>query len=142
MDWDEFVRAAKEVSWITYVGTADSDGHPHVAAVAPGFTHGTVWFATRRESKKYRNLMVNPHAGFHWPVGTGSGPGELACWGVARLDDSDEGRSRLWSSGILPYDMTQFWKSPDNPSLVFVETAVTRARLLGPDFVPRVWKRP
>ncbi len=141
MQWEQFVEAARTISWVTYLGTVDASGHPHVAAVAPGFTDGSLWFATRRDSKKYRNLTVNPGAGFHWPVGSGSGPGELACWGTARLHDSDDERRRLWSSGILPYDLESFWKSPDNPALVFVETTISRARLLGPDFVPRVWRR-
>jgi general stress protein 26 len=139
MDWDTFVDAATQTSWLTYVGTSDADGSPHVAVVAPGFTKGTVWFATRRQSRKYRNLMANPRAAFHWPVGMGTGPGELAAWGSAELHDSEDERRQLWSSGVMPYDLTQFFQTPDNPDLVFVEAPIRRARLLGPDFVARVW---
>ena len=35
--------------------------------------------------------------------------------------------------------MTTFWGSPDNPDLVFVETRITRAVLIGPVFTKRVW---
>ena len=140
MDWDTFVAAATQISWLTYVGTSDSEGNPHVAVVAPGFTAGTVWFATRRQSKKCRNLKANPKVAFHWPVGTGQGPGEVAAWGDADLHDSETERRELWDSGVMPYDLAQFFQSPDNPDLVFVESSITRARLLGPDFVSRVWR--
>jgi general stress protein 26 len=139
MNWDTFVAAATQTSWLTYVGTADRKGNPHVAVVAPGFTQGTVWFATRRRSKKYRNLLDNPKVAFHWPVGAGEGPGELAAWGSAEFHDSQEERHALWDSGVMSYDLAQFFQTPDNPDLVFVESAIRRARLLGRDFVPKIW---
>lgn len=139
MDWDEFTDAARAISWITYVGTADRHGRPHVAAVAPGFTFGAVWFATRAGSKKWRNLLDNPRLGFHWPVGGGTGPGELAAWGAAVTHEGAEERNRIWDAGILPYDLDGFFGSRDNPDVVFVEAVIERARLLGPDHVPQVW---
>lgn len=141
MEWDEFVRAAAATSWVTYLGTISSDGSPHVSVVAPGFTEGSLWFGTRQASKKFRNLAANPAASFHWPVGNAEAPGELIADGVARLFTSAEDRSRLWESGILPYDMSGFFGSPDNPNLAFVEVEIASARLLGPDFVARRWLR-
>jgi len=35
--------------------------------------------------------------------------------------------------------MTNFWGSPDNRDLILAETRVTRASLMGPEFVRRVW---
>ena len=139
MRWSEFVDAAREISWITYVGTADERGRPHVAAVAPGFSEGVVWFATRASSRKAHNLARNSEVAFHWPVGVGRGPGELAAWGRAVVHFGDEECRRIWESGVMSYDLEGFWESPENPDLVFVEAAVRRARLLGPDFVPRIW---
>ncbi len=139
MDWDRFTKAAAEISWIAYLGTADRQGRPHVAPVAPGFTHGAVWFATRASSKKWRNLLVNPEVALHWPVGTGSGPGEVAAWGTAVPHEGESERHRIWDAGILPYDLAGFFKSRDNPDLVFAEVVVRRARLLGPDHIPMVW---
>ncbi len=139
MDWSEFVEAATAISWITYLATADSDGLPHVAPVAPGFQEGTIWFVTRRSSKKARNLAVNPEVAFHWPVGGGTGPGELAARGRATVLGDAGDRARLWTAGVVPYDLSSFFGSPDDPDVVFVSTAVRRARLLGPDFRPRVW---
>ncbi len=134
MDWPEFVEAAKAISWLTYLGTADRNGRPHVSVVAPGYLDGSVWFATRTESKKLRNIAENPEVGFHWPVG-GSGPGELAAWGTATVHPETE-RDRIWSSGVFGYDLAQFFGSADNPALAFVEVAIDRARLMGPDFTP------
>ncbi|MBW3604544.1 MAG: pyridoxamine 5'-phosphate oxidase family protein [Actinobacteria bacterium] len=83
--WDEMVDAAQRGGWTTYLGTADGDGRPHVAVVAPGFEHGTIWFATRASSKKCRNLRENTRVAFHWPVGNSDAPGELAAWGTATM---------------------------------------------------------
>lgn len=127
--WDRVVDAAQRSGWTTYVGTVDADGGPHVAVVAPGFSEGTVWFATRASSKKAHNLRGHAGVAFHWPVGSTDAPGELAAWGTATLHDTDEARRRIWSSGVLPYDLASFWGTPENPELVFVEVTVRRARV-------------
>lgn len=127
--WERVVDAAQRSGWTAYVGTVDADGRPHVAVVAPGFSAATVWFATRASSKKARNLRACPEVAFHWPVGSTEAPGELAAWGTAGLHDSDGARRRIWSSGVMPYDLASFWGTPDDPELLFVEVAVRRARL-------------
>ena len=140
MDWRELVDAAEAISWTTYLGTVSGDGRPHVSVVAPGFTDGSVWFATNRGSKKLRNLRENPGAAFHWPVGQG-GPGELVASGSARIHDSAGDRRRLWDARVLGYDMAAFFGSADNSSLVFVEVLVESARLLGPGHTAERWRR-
>lgn len=140
MTWDELVAAAHEISWITYVATADGSSRPHVAPVSPGFTEHTVWFASRASSRKVRNIRTNPAVAFHWPVG--SGPGELFVRGRAVVHDSPEARHRLWTDANLPFDPGGFFQSPDNPDLVFVETAAEYGSLLGPGFTRDVWKPP
>ena len=132
MDWAGFVEAATATDWLTYLGTADAAGRPHVSVVATGFSDRSVWFATRPSSKKLRNISENPQVGFHWPV-AGGGPGELAAWGTAIVHPRDE-HDRIWNSGIFTYDLAQFFGSPENPDLAFVEVVVERARLMGPDF--------
>jgi hypothetical protein len=83
---------------------------------------------------------VSNHAvSFHWPVGNHDAPGELIAQGKVFTSATD--RSRVWDAGILPYDLSGFWGSPDNPDLVFVEVEADPARLLGPDFVPQRWRR-
>ena len=139
--WEEFAAAAVATSWVTYLGTIDGSGRPHVSVVAPGFTPGSVWFATRRSSKKYENLASRPAASFHWPVGNHEAPGELIARGMAELFTSEADRARVWEAGVLAYDLSGFWGSPANPDLVFVEVEVDHARLLGPDFVSRRWRR-
>lgn len=133
MDWAGFVEAATAINWVTYLGTADGTGRPHVSVVAPGFSEGSVWFATRPASKKLRNIGENPRVGFHWPVG-GQGPGELAAWGTATIQPTDQHQG-IWNAGIFAYDLDQFFGAPDNPDLAFVQVAISRARLIGPDFV-------
>lgn len=129
MQWDELVDAATRSGWTTYIGTVDARGRPHVAVVAPGFTAGTVWFATRASSRKCRNLRENAEVAFHWPVGNTDAPGELAAWGSATIHDTPDARRRLWDAGILPYDPAGFFGAADNPDLVFVEVSLRRARL-------------
>lgn len=140
MTWDELVRAAGDIDWVTYVASSGPDGRPHVAPVSPGFTEGTIWFGSRSSSRKVRNLRGNPNITFHWPVTPGSGPGELFARGVATLHDSEAARRRLWEDGVLGYDPIPFFRSPDNPDLVFVETAVSYASLLGPGFIRDIWR--
>lgn len=142
LSWQEVADAAEAISWVAHVGTVRRDGRPHVAAVAPGLAEeGRIWFATRRGTQKHLNLVANGEVALHWPVTTGSGPGELFARGVARLHDTDESRRRLWNQ-VVPYDMARFWGSPDNRDLVFVEVRATRASLTGPDFVRHVWRPP
>jgi general stress protein 26 len=129
------VEAAASSSWVTYLGTVDARGRPHVSVVAPGFTEGSIWFATRQSSKKFRNLSVDASAAFHWPVGNQQAPGELVARGTARTYTSASDRRRLWEAGVLSYDPAGFFGSPDNEDLAFVEVVVASARLLGPDFV-------
>jgi general stress protein 26 len=139
MQWSDVQGAARAIGWLAYLGTADVGGHPHVSVVSPGLaTEGTIWFATRSSSKKARNIAVNPSVAFHWPVG-GQGPGELIARGTAAIHAEQADRDRLWDAGVVPFDLAGFFGSKENPDLVFVEVAVERARLLGPEFIPLVW---
>lgn len=139
LTWQEVADAAEAISWVTHVATVGRDGRPHVAVVAPGLAEeGRIWFAIRRDIQIHRNLVANGEVAFHWPVTTGSGPGELFARGVARLHDTDEARHRLWNH-VVPYDMTNFWGTADNPDLILVETRATRVSLMGPEFVRQVW---
>jgi len=141
MEWERFVEAATASSWVTYLGTANTAGEPHVSVVAPGFTSGSLWFATRQSSKKFRNLTANTNVFFHWPVGNTSAPGELTARGHARVYTSGEDRRRLWEARVLPYDMAASFGSAENEDLAFVEVSIVEARLLCPDFVAGRWRR-
>ena len=140
MYWDEVAAAIEELGWPSYLGTVDESGLPHVSVVALGIADRTLWFATRRGTTKLANIAANPAVFVHWPVG-GVGPGELFIRGTAEIHDSVEERQRLWTAAALPYDPTGFFGGPQNPDVVFVRIEVTFARLLGADFVRRVWRR-
>lgn len=138
--WAEFVAGARACGWVAYVATADSAGRPHVAVVSPGFGHdGTVWFGTRPQTSKAHNLRARSEVAFHWPIGADNAPGECFARGTARLHADLEARRRVWDSGVMPYDLTHFFGSPDNSDHLFVEVALTSASILGPDFVRRRW---
>lgn len=68
-----------------------------------------------------------------------SGPGELTAQGSATVHPDAASRASLWQAGLVPFDLTGFFGSPENEDLAFVGVAVDRARLLGPDLVGRVW---
>jgi general stress protein 26 len=141
MDWPSFVNAASSLSWVAYFGTADRDGRPHVSAVSPGFSPETMWVATRPASKKARNVAVNPNVAFHWPVGV-EGPGELVAFGTATIHLDRRAVTRIWNAGHMTFDLESFFGPRDEADVAFIEIAVGRARLLGPDFRPSVWERP
>lgn len=141
MEWEQFTAAAAATSWVTYLGTIDRHGRPHVSVVAPGFTPGSVWFATRRSSQKFANLVTNAAVSFHWPVGNHDAPGEVIARGTAHALTAPADLLRVWDAGMLPYDLASFWGTPENPELAFVEVEVDHARLLGPDFVAQRWRR-
>ncbi|MEX1279531.1 MAG: pyridoxamine 5'-phosphate oxidase family protein [Acidimicrobiia bacterium] len=139
MNWETFAEAASTTSWLAYVATVRPDGEPHLAVVSPGIgREGVVWFATRASSQKARNLRGHPGVAFHWPVG-GPGPGELTARGTATIHHDPVSRARLWQAGVVPFDLAGFFGSPENDDLAFVEVAIERVRLVGPDFVARVW---
>jgi general stress protein 26 len=139
MTWDDVVAAATAIDRVAYAATCDADGRPHVAPVIPGFGAGTLWFAGRRSSRRARNLTENPQMAIHWPVTTGSGPGELFVRGTATIHDSDEERRRLWTEAPLPYDPADFFGNPDDADVVFVEVSVASASLRGPGMSRAVW---
>ncbi len=76
---------------------------------------------------------VELKAPLHRPVGSG-GPGESFVRGAAIVHSSEKTRRQFWVELEMAYDLSMFLQSPDNPDLVFVETAVSHASLLGPDF--------
>ena len=142
MDWDEFVRRARAAGGDgAYLATVGADGRPHVTWVGIGYGDGSLWTATFRSSQKARNLRHQRAVALHWT----ENPDHLVfARARARLvDDPTEGR-RLWAAGVLPYDPSRYWASPDDPELLFVELALERASVSGadPPVPPSVWRRP
>lgn len=142
LTWTEFADAARACGWTTYVSTADHDGRPHVAVVAPALgEEGVVWFATRPGTRKLLNLRRNAGVAFHWPIGAQGAPGELWAHGRATIHEDADDRRRMWESGIMPYDLSAFFGSSDDENHLFVRVDIESATLLGPDFVKRRWHR-
>jgi general stress protein 26 len=142
MDWDDFLNRAKAARGDgAYLATVGADGRPHVAWVGIGYGDQTLWTATFRSSQKAANLRHQPMVALHWQECA-----EHLIFARARarlVEDPDETR-RLWGSGILPYDASMFWSSPDDPELQFVELVPERVSVTGADHMapPHVWRRP
>lgn len=142
LTWQEFAGGARACGWVAYVATADASGRPHVGVVSPGFADdGVIWFGTRPGTTKTRNLRDRREVAFHWPIGSTDAPGECFARGTATLHTDALARQQVWDSGVMPYDLRQFFGSPDNDDHLFVEVLVTSASILGPDFVRRRWVR-
>ncbi len=140
LTWDEFVAAAQACGWVAYLATTGTSGRPHVAVVSPGFgDEGVIWFGTRPRSTKARNLRTHSDVALHWPIGAAGAPGECFARATATLHESLDDRQRVWKSGVMPYDLSQFFGTPENDDHLFVRVAVTSASILGPDFVRRRW---
>jgi general stress protein 26 len=131
MDWSEVVAAGEAISWVTAFGTTGADGRAHVSFVAPGFgSDGHLYVATRPGSRKAINVSENPHVSMHWPV-AGGGPGELFIRGTASLHGEAAERQAIWERGGFRWDLEQFFTGGiTDPDLVFVDVAVSYARLL------------
>lgn len=131
MQWSEVVAAGEAINWVTGFGTSGADGRAHVSFVAPGFgDDGHIFFATRPGSRKAINVSENPHVSMHWPV-AGGGPGELFARGTATLHGDLEERRDIWQRGGFRWNLEDFFTGGiTDPDLVFIDVAVTFARLL------------
>ena len=140
MEWIEVVERARQIGWITYIGTTDGNGQPHVAVVAPAFTDdGHLWLGIRLGTKMLSNLRKNPKVGMHWPVG-GQGPGELFVRGEATIADQTDNK-KVWQTEVFTYDLSEFWKGPDDPELVFVDVTADYATFIDGNFTRHRWYR-
>lgn len=127
MDWTD-VEA--HLTGLCNIATADADGVPAVAVVSAALGEGVIWMATNANSRKARNLRVNPRISMMWRPGS-----EAYVQGDVELLDDATTRQWLWNSGLLPYDPAMFFGTVDNPDLLVVKITPTRAVIIsmGPD---------
>ena len=139
MEWEEFVSACTSLGEGMFIATVQTDSRPHLAWVMPGWADGRLWFATFRNSQKAVNLRSATEVALHWPTR----PDAIAfCRAKARLVDDSAEASRLWDSGILPYELGAFFSSREDPLLLFVELTPSAASLssLDPTVPRRRWE--
>ena len=120
--WDEVVGYISGLR-AAHVATVGADGEPHAAKVGFGIEGEHLWFATFASSGKGANLRANPHICVMFE----GNQAESHVWGEVELVDDVETKTRIWESGMLPYDPAGFFGSPDNPRLVMGRVTPTRA---------------
>lgn len=140
LTWAELRTSCVELGDGAFMATVQADGRPHVAWVGIGFDDDErMWTATYVSSQKARNLAHRADVALHWPERADRLV--FARARARRVDDSAE-IAELWSRGVLPYDQAQFFGSPDNPELLYVELTPTRASVHDgdPSHPPAVWR--
>lgn len=113
MEWYELTA---HMTGLAHVATADVAGRPHVSVVSVVVEDDIIWICTNGSSAKARNIRQNPQISIMWAPAA-----EVYLHGsVTIVDDVDEKR-RIWGSGLLPYDPSQFFGTPENPDLVLLK---------------------
>jgi len=138
MEWDD-VAAHLTTAGLAHVATANADGHPHAAVVSAVVDGRGLSFFTMRTSGKAKNLAENPHVALMWQP-----QAEIYLYGNVELIDDVAEKTRLWESGLLPYDPVGFFGSPDNADLLLVRVHPSRAIVVSasPDGPRRdTWRR-
>ena len=127
--WADVVAEARRLGPDCFMATVGPDGEPHLAVVSPGFLDRLIVVATWTNSVKGRNLRAGSGVALHWLVLEETGNDMLFVRGAPRLVD-DRRRSReLWERNPLPYDLTDWYRGPDDPDLLWVEIVPTYASL-------------
>ena len=136
--WEEFAAVCSSLDEGVFAATVQADGRPHLAWVMPGWDGDRLWFATFASSQKAHNLRHQAEVSLHWP----QRPDAIAfCRATARLVADVEESNRLWDSGVLPYDLGNFFSGKEDPDLLFVELTPTLASVnsLDPTAPRRRW---
>ena len=127
MDWEDLAALIRPAG-LAHVATASADGQPHASKVAVVVDGEALVFFTMRGSGKARNLAENPRIALMWdPMA------EIYLRGDVELVADVAEKTRLWGSGLFPYDPSGFFGSPDNEDLVLVRIHPTRASVATAD---------
>ncbi len=127
--WASVVAHAERLGPDCFMATVRPDGEPHLAVVSPGFVDDLLVVATWKTSVKARNLHAGSGVMLHWVVGEETGNDMLLLRGLPHLVDDASRSRKLWEAQCLPYDPTDWYRGPDDPSLLWVEIQPTYASL-------------
>lgn len=138
LSWDVLRATCAELGNGAFIASVQSDGRPHVAWVVPGWSDERLWFSTFKSSQKATNLRSHNEVAVHWLQRP-----DAIVFGraTARLVNDSNESSDLWDRQVLPYDLSTFFGTKDNPELQFVELIPSRItiRSLDPTVSPRRW---
>jgi general stress protein 26 len=124
--WDDLVAAVTRAGDGVFLATADPDGRPHVAFVAPGWADQCLWISTFASSQKAANLRRRPDVAM---TCNPSPDVNVLIRAVARCVDDPAEIAERWAEGVLPYDPSAFFSGPDDPEALFVELRPTYASI-------------
>jgi general stress protein 26 len=136
--WSDLVATVTAAGRGVFLATTGADGRPHVAWVVPGWGDERMWLATYTSSQKATNLR---HCSDVAMTCAPTPEANVLIRATARLVTDREEAARLWADGVLGYDPSNFFKSPEDPETQFVELIPTHATIaeLGPG-APRRWQ--
>ena len=139
MNWNDVVARARAARGDgAFLATSGRDGRPHLAWVGIGYGAETFWIATFASSQKARNLATNPEVALHWQ----EHPEHLVFARATARVVSDPAETReLWDRAVMPYPLSTFWSSADDPQLRFAELIPRKVTIWGADHLaaPSVW---
>jgi len=139
MKWTEVVSLI-DGAGLAHVSTSSPHGVPHVAVVSAALEGDFVMIAMRRNSGKAQNLAVNPQIALMWQGNSA----ETYVWGSVELIEAQAEKSRVWNSGLFPYDMSVFFQKEDSPDWLVARVRPQRATAIvhGPGgLTRRIWVR-
>ena len=142
----DFMDRVARIVWCT-VSTVDRQGRTRSRILHPIWEGSTGWIATSRHSLKAKHLASNPYVSLsYWD------PNHEQVYADCRAEWEDriEEKTRLWelykaTPPPLGYDLSAFWKSPEDPELGLLKLTPWRIELWGlSDLIarkaPRVWR--
>jgi general stress protein 26 len=98
----------------------------------------SIWIGVFASSRKAKNLRANSEAALHWPDDRTR---LIFIRARARFVDDPAEKRKIWDRQILPYDLTDYYKSPDDPELALIQLIPYRGLLHRGDYevAPEVW---
>jgi general stress protein 26 len=144
----EFTSRVRRIVWCT-VSTVDTLGRPRSRILHPIWEGSTGWIATGRSSFKAKHIEGNPYVSLsYWDQAHQQIYADCRATWEDRLPE----RKRVWelykaTPPPLGYDLTQFFKAPDDPSFGLMKLTPWRIELWSlQDLVqakaPQVWRAP
>ena len=145
MEWGDVAEGLRAQQFL-FLATVGPDGRPHVAMVAPvieddAIDGPVVWIATTRGSRKAVNALAHPDVAAHAAMDPARGNAQLFLRGTVEVVDDLGEKQRLWHSGLMPYDPTMFFGTPENPDMVLLKVRPTHASSLRMGAGRTTWAR-
>ena len=142
----DFMDRVARIVWCT-VSTVDRKGRTRSRILHPIWEGSTGWIATSRHSLKAKHLASNPYVSLsYWDPNHEQVYADCRAEWEGRIEE----KTRFWelykaTPPPLGYDLSAFWKSPEDPELGLLKLTPWRIELWSlSDLIarkaPRVWR--